>query len=334
MALPTVLIVVAAGLGWMGWRSQVEGTPTAPPLLDNGGWIEVFTSDPDASVSLRISQESNLANETLPGFQWLKINISIMTSRKRPLWWALTLGGEAAFPPGELPVSGTIPSVYSKKDPEYPVGWTYVEEFPNAPPVYYVQQVDFPSEYKDGWGTTIVFGNRPDHPVANAFTIDLATRVRQPFLQDIGEYVTINAPHIGRLGDVHERSPARLYFVRGGVDPKLTAMLKQHRWYEPKRQHAELTAPLVGVRQDSGTPPTAPFQTEWAADDRLKVAASFSRPAETTKNQRTVFFAGVLVSLAASFLVWALELFLGPEREPVAPLQRRPRRSGSVKRRR
>ena len=332
MALPTVLIVVAAGLGWMGWRSQVEATPTAP-LLDNHGWIRVFTNDPEASVSMDIWQESNPAQETLPGFQWLKFNIYIATSSKSPLWWALTLVDAAAFPPGELPVSGTIPSVYSKKGPGYPVGWTYVQEMAGPiGPVYYVQQVDFPTEMKDGWGTTIIFGSDPE-PVYNDVSFDLAIRVRQPLLQDVGEYVTISTPTLGRLAGLRRGHPPwRLHDVPEGVDPKLTAMLKQHRWYEPKREHAKLTAPLVGVRQDSGTPPIEPFRTQWAADDSLKIAASFSRPAEATKNQRSVFFAGVLVSLAASFLVWALELFLGPDREPVAPLQRRPRRSGSVKR--
>ena len=54
------------------------------------------------------------------------------------------------------------------------------------------------------------------------------------------------------------------------------------------------------------------------------VEASFVRPAEEAKNDRWIFFAGVLVSLAASFLVWTLELLLGPERDPVAALRRQP----------
>jgi hypothetical protein len=62
----------------------------------------------------------------------------------------------------------------------------------------------------------------------------------------------------------------------------------------------------------------------WRAKDTLKVDASFSRPSEDAKNERRIFLAGVLVSLAASFFVWALELWFGPERNPVAALRRRP----------
>jgi hypothetical protein len=193
MVLLTVLIVFTAGLGWMGWHSQVEATPTVP-LLDNHGWIRVFTNDPEASVSMDIDQAKNPDAQTLPGFQWLKFRISITTSSKSPLWWALTLVDAAAFPPGELPVSGTIPSVYSKKGPGYPVGWTYVQEIVGPPwsrPVYYVQQVDFPIEMKDGWGTTVIFGSDPE---PKDVFFDLAIRVRQPLLQDVGEYVTISTP--------------------------------------------------------------------------------------------------------------------------------------------
>ena len=86
---------------------------------------------------------------------------------------------------------------------------------------------------------------------------------------------------------------------------------------------------LVGARQESGTPPVAPFETEWAAKDSLEVDAVFSRPVKAADNQRRIFLAGVFVSLAASFLVWAAELFVGPGREPVAALKRRPGKSDS-----
>jgi len=142
-------------------------------------------------------------------------------------------------------------------------------------------------------------------------------------------------------------------------------MLSKRTWYVPKRMQisfdAELSGDheLAGVRQDAGNPPVAAFRKVWRATDTLKVNASFSRPSEASKNERRIFFAGVLISLqslaqrgdkplnsrslaaqrlhlrcgchsirrgsvAASFFVWALELLFGPERNPVAALRRRP----------
>jgi hypothetical protein len=97
------------------------------------------------------------------------------------------------------------------------------------------------------------------------------------------------------------------------------ASLEDPGWYKPKRMQARLAvSDLVGTRQESGTPPRAPFKPEWEAKNSLKVDAVLSRPTKAAENQRRIFLAGVFVSLAASFLVWAAELVVGPRREPVA----------------
>jgi hypothetical protein len=156
-------------------------------------------------------------------------------------------------------------------------------------------------------------------------------------MQDKGEYVTISSPTLGwryqYLAPGEPPSPETLNNLLGGESRQGdAASLGKHTWYRPERMQANLmVSDLVGARQESGTPPVAPFETNWEAKNSLEVDAVFSRPTKAAENQRRIFWAGVLVSLAASFLVWAAELVVGPRREPVAARQRRPRKSDSDK---
>jgi hypothetical protein len=65
------------------------------------------------------------------------------------------------------------------------------------------------------------------------------------------------------------------------------ASLEDPGWYKPKRMQARLAvSDLVGTRQESGTPPRAPFKPEWEAKNSLKVDAVLSRPTKAAENQR------------------------------------------------
>jgi hypothetical protein len=196
-----------------------------------------------------------------------------------------------------------------------------------------VTKVNWPwLEMDEGQGGTIIWGSRPE---GGDFLVNLTTKVRKPLMQDNGEYVTISSPRLGLTGDRNPggtRLPEDLYRLQGGSRIGDSSSLGRTTWYKPERMRAGLTVfDLVGVRQESGTPPVRPFETEWEAKDSLEVDAVFLRHANAAQNQRRIFFAGVLVSLAASFFVWAAELLVGPRREPVAALQRRPRKSDSDK---
>jgi hypothetical protein len=91
---PVALVVLAAVLGWMGRHYVVTSTPT-PTVPDNHGDVSVYTNDPKAAVELSIYPVKNSANETLPEFQWVEFVLHV-ESRKYPVWWALTLEGDAA----------------------------------------------------------------------------------------------------------------------------------------------------------------------------------------------------------------------------------------------
>jgi hypothetical protein len=187
--------------------------------------------------------------------------------------------------------------------------------------------VTWPRDY-EGTGS-VVFRHEPEGGDATGgLTIDMAIKVREPLLQDSREYVTLSTPTLGRPQAARNPEPISLRVVEpeqgAAPDPRLVKLLGNQRWYEPEDVQVQFEAPLNGVRQEAGTSPIAPFRTEWRAKDRVKVDASISRPGEDAKNERRIFFAGVLVSLAASFCVWALELLLGPGRDPVAAPRRRP----------
>ena len=335
---PVALLVLAAALGWKGWDYVVSSTPT-PAVPENDGEVSVYTSDPKAAVELWLDPAKNSANETLPGFQWVNFSL-IIEAKSGPVWWALALGGDAAPPPGKLPDSGNLPMPSDGPDDDgryaVPVGWTFYEDSTtgiNAPA--FVTRVNWPAvEMEEDRGATIIYGR---HPEGEHFLVTVAAQVRKPLMQDNGEYVTISSPRLGWtyefLAPGESPSPATLNNLQGGESRQGdAASLGRHTWYRPERMQAKLIVDdLVGARQESGTPPVAPFQTEWEAKDSLEVDAVFSRPAKAADNQRQIFLAGVLVSLAASFLVWAAELFVGPRREPVAALQRRSRRSDSDK---
>jgi hypothetical protein len=160
-------------------------------------------------------------------------------------------------------------------------------------------------------------------------------KVAEPLVEDVGEHVTLSTPMLGRndhddppqiggqvQGFAGQRDNPR-QFYNAKADSKLLEDLDR-AWHVPKRLEAWFDAEgsgnpeLAGVRQEAGTPAIEPFRTMWQAKDRLKVDASFSRPSEKVRNERWIFLAGVLVSLAVSLLVWGLELQFGPERHPVA----------------
>jgi hypothetical protein len=300
----------------VGWRVQVSSTPT-PPELENTGNIMVYTSDPKASVSLTIYPGSaGPRGETLSGFRGLTVSLFVKSPRKAPVWWLVALGRDARFPPGEFPVSGTMPKDYS-----------------NDQPASFVNDVEWPirADPDDEHGTgTVIFGEAHGSGTFH----DMTVKVWRPLLKDVGEHVTLSTPLLGRPDPNPEpigKGTMRQFYNRK-ANPQLLATLGNHRWYEPKQLEVAFDAErspnpeLTGVRLEVGTAPVAPFRTQWQAKDRLKVDASFRRPGQAARNQRFIFVAGVLVSLAASFFVWALELLLGPGRDPVAARSGRPHR--------
>ena len=320
---PVILIVLALGLGVVGWLRLIRSTPT-PPELQTRGYITVYTSDPKASVSIYVSlpigaEEKTVPlseGETLPGSRSLSISLEV-TSAEGPVWWAMALGEDARFPPGEFSASGVIRLVSLGDEP-----------------AYWVDGVQWPTRAdpdEEGTGT-VLFGKLPE---GGHFNIrGLQVKMQGPLLQDVGEYVTLSTPTVGRPGPEAFTSPPSQIggrgnprqFYNGKANPRWLAMLSRPSWYEPERLQVEFNADfdLTGVRQEAGTTPVAPFGKQWQDKNTLKVEATFRRPAEAANNERWIFFAGVLVSLAASFLVWALELLLGPGRDPVAALRRRP----------
>jgi hypothetical protein len=318
------LLVIAFGLAAWGWLRLNWSTPT-PPELENQGYIMVYTSDPDASVSFEIDDLSN--PDASPREYWVNVSGDV-ASAKTAVWWAVALGGDARFPPGEAPVSGTLPNSYPS--PDRPRGFGYMDDY-REEPTYFVNGVEWPGRAETDEDTgSVIFGRLPNHR-----SINLTVKVRGPLLEDIGEYLTLSTPTLGRNGfnpsqiggEIDGRENPR-QFYNHEADKDLLEDLDR-AWHEPKVLQvgfdAQYYPQFEGARQEEGgTAPVAPFVKRWQAKDTLKVEASFRRPAEAAKNERLVFFAGVLVSLAASFLVWGLELLFGPERDPVAARRRRP----------
>jgi hypothetical protein len=210
--------------------------------------------------------------------------------------WAIALGEDAMIPPGALPASGEMPINYIR-------GMVY---FVTGVPLYAL-----------GGGADegiVIFADW-----AAGGEVRMTIGMRGPLLNDVGEYVTLSTPTLGfgPSRDPLERRWKGLLneeFSKTKGDPRLLAMLNQRPWYEPERLQVLFDgtdyAQLAGALQEAGTVPVAPFRQEWQAKDTLQVQAVFRRPGETAKNQRLIFLAGVLVSLAASFFVWALELRL------------------------
>lgn len=312
-AFPAALILVATGLGLWGRLLLVSSTPTPPPL-DNQGYIMVYTTDPKARVSLTIlpSFDSPQKDVYVSSAEEVTLGLRFESSAEGPQVWAVALGGDAQFHPGELPAS-------SGELPEH-----YVDDWRS----YFATGADWPpgSQFSPD-GTlidgTVIFG---DPGNLNAVDQILFIHMREPLLKDVGEYVTLNTPTFGRPGST--RDPQPIWFFSEDTDDQIEAKVNQYRWYEPERLQlhfdGERYTQLKEARQEAGTAPVAPLRKEWRAEGTLQVQASFARPSEATKNERWVFFAGVLVSLAASLFVWALELLLGPRRDPVAAPRRRP----------
>lgn len=297
-----------------------RSTPT-PPDASNSGNIGIYTSDPSATAEITLAPQYDRNGVTLDGFRWLDISV-VITAAKRSVWWAVAFGGDAAFPEGGA-VSGIMAGI---AEGEIPLGSTFVRKVSEVP-VRFVNDVEWPFEAEEGAGASVVFGH---DPLGGRFSFELATQARRPLLDDVGEYATLSAPRLGRIGhfEREEGGGAVLdLFQQGGVDAEAEEILKGQRWLEPRRVQASLFGPpaLEGARLDSGTPPTAPFGTDWAAADSLKVDATFVRPVEVIENQRGIFLAGILASLAASLLIWGLEILFGPEREPVLQLRGRNR---------
>jgi hypothetical protein len=254
---PSALVAIAVGFLVAGWLFLQRGTPTAPELR-NQGYIGFYISDPEARVDVSVSPSSGPGGEVLPGYRWLSISM-LVRSREGPVWWAVALGEDARFPPGD-PVSGTMPGV----------------EAPGEP-TYFVNDVEWPTraDPDDEHGTgTVIFGKQPE---GGYFQISFLTvKVAEPLVQGIGKYVTLSTPTLGRndydqppqiggqiegsAGQTEERANPR-QFYNGKADAKLRRVLSELTWYVPKRLDvgfdAELTRghELVGVRQeDSGTP--------------------------------------------------------------------------------
>ena len=88
---------------------------------------------------------------------------------------------------------------------------------------------------------------------------------------------------------------------------------KSDHWYRPQEQSASFSASaqrVVDSVQQSGTPPEEAFGNVWrsASSAPFVVNAYFDRPRLVAAANRQQFWAGVLVSLAASLAFWALEV--------------------------
>ncbi|HET9556430.1 MAG TPA: hypothetical protein VFS70_04770 [Actinomycetota bacterium] len=89
------------------------------------------------------------------------------------------------------------------------------------------------------------------------------------------EHVTLSTPTLGRVESLtNDQGGAILSsFQRGGVAPRLAKILERSIWHAPESVRAEFrTFTLTGIRQESGTAPSAPFRTEWSAKETLKAA--------------------------------------------------------------
>jgi hypothetical protein len=324
-AFPAALILVGVGLGLCGRLALVSSTPT-PPRLENQGHIMVYTSDPKARVVLSIGPlPPRVGWAYYPSGHWMDVGVLVeypteaqaKAQAGTPLVWAVALGGDAQFPPG------------------FPPSDLSAREFIAPIPPLVVNIMNgvswFPSPASGGEGT-VIFGRGEGRA---RLRLSMFVPMREPLLEDVGEFVTVNTPTLGRVShtDLRVGRQSRqepIGFDSEKADPQLLAKLRERPLYEPERLELRLAfdgfhyPQLADARQEAGTAPVAPFRPEWRAMDTLQVQASFRRPSEATKNQRWVFLAGVLVSLAASFFVWALELLLGPRRDPVAAPQRPP----------
>jgi hypothetical protein len=305
---PATLLAVAVTLGLAGWLVLQWSTPP-PPELQNEGRITVYTSDPKARMSLSLEPVPKNDSRHLDPGNWVRLDVEIEGPPDEEFWWVLALHGDAQFPPGFLGPgqSGEVPEGLQ----------------PGRGRHYFVNGME--SNYSSGG--TVIFPGELSRRYSGDSEFDFDINLRKPLVQDAREFVTLSTPTLGRAIQSGVAPPRDQGFEfrtdteEPGDRKPLLDNLNQRSWYAPERLQVRFDLEIYTATelalQEEGTVPVAAFRKEWQAKNALQVQAVFRRPGETAKNQRVLFFAGVLASLAASFFVWALELLRGSGRDPV-----------------
>jgi hypothetical protein len=320
------LFVLALVLGILSL--QVNNVANqAPPAMNSIAWdqgnLQVYTNRSNAAAHLYMSPAGTDPNRHVPNESWINTYLVIQIPDREPFEWAVAFGSFAGFPGCDY-VSGTItnfpdmPTALASPDRDlapYALG--------SESPVYYQDEVSWPGDMKPCRGATVIYSSDRDGSVH----LNLHTPSDVPLVKESGQFVGIKTPKMGRFrgadGTVRDQ-PLRHELQNSAV--------AEMAWMEPASIKFEFSAEGLGeLRQDSGTPPNTPFVLRWEAQDELTVLASLTRPTVAARNQQLSFFAGILISLAASFFVWALELLTQQHRGTKAltaphhpPQQRQP----------
>jgi hypothetical protein len=287
----------------------------APPAMNSIAWdqadYQIFTNKSQATATLYMEPSGTQPEgHYVPNESWIYTLIDIDFPEDGPFEWAIALGSYVSFPgcdsaPGRMTSFPDAATALKHPDRNH-APWVSGSENP----VYYQNEVSWPGDMKPCGGATVIYGSGSGRYV----DLEVHTPAEVPLVKESGQFVGVKTPRMGRA-----RRPDGTR-----VDRPLSAKLPnsavaEKEWLEPARVEFEFNAEGLGeMRQDSGTPPTEPFGLKWRAQDELGVSASLTRPSVAVRNQQFSFSAGILISLAASFFVWGLELLANQHRGLVA----------------
>lgn len=324
VVLAGLLLLAALVLAWISWTLFQRSTPEqARPQFY--GDVVLFVSEPASRGTISADDDPSrpdlVAVDTDESVLDLEIHVRPV-GRVETVWFAVVLTNNARLATDGLEPSGAVPDEYERPASVFSYGGA-------ADRVFYLTQVNWPP-VDQGSGSTVVFGRffSGGPWIGKSRYVWLTVPMAGGMVVDHGETWALSTPKLGH-SVVRGAPDFTLVQQHGSVDSNVVDEVASHAWQQPATLKAEFLSYANGRLidgssfQQAGTRPVEPFGNEWRRRGSLKVDTVFTRPGVQTRQEREQFLAGVLVSLAAGFFAWALELLVGPERVPVLRLLRR-----------
>ena len=309
-ALTAACLIAGAGLYLSG---RQEGLPDP-----GAGMVSVLTNDPTARV--RVHQSLTAAGLDYLPVAPLSLDVSIATSRTRPLRWAILLTEDFALPFDGVPSGDALPRGHRRRLLDVWVDGTSTK-------AWYIRDAGLLRSKEFGPTPTmlasVLLGEAT--PRDGVIEVSVVGPTKRPLIDDVGDRYQIALPVLG-LPFYGSESDVRRQARRAGdralrlavaerhanaVPTSLRHQLERTVWRLPSRQavSAEVFDHSPGDRMTSASVAPESFsEWRWKDPDRLEIVAIVERPSVAARKARREFFAALLLGLGGGFVAWTLEL--------------------------